>query len=549
MENKPPIDDSRHDQHLLRAAETALPARQEDSLSTMANRAYSESYMGEASPEQETGGLIEYWRLLRRRKETLILIAFAGAVIGFLVTLPQTPIYQARASLEMVGLNENFLNIRQVNPITETGTNVDTTDIQTEIKMLQSDSLLERVKAKMNLDQRSSVVVNASRFAVWRQALHLAEPDSQSAGLRAFNYTAKSLKVRAAGQTRIIEIFADSTDPKFATDFLNTLTAEFIDQILEARWKTTEHTSEWLSQQLDEMRIKLERSDDALQEYARSTGLMFTDEKSSISEDKLRQLQQALSAAQADRVGKQARYEMFEPGLTEKKREVSKQIVASTVGTGTALTILPENLYDSLDDPTLKDYQAKITDLKRQMAELRTTYTASHSSVKKVAAQLAILETARQKAIMAIRDRIKSDYEESKEHEALLAANYDVQAKIVTQDAERAVKYNILKREVESNRQLYDAMLQQLKQATIASAMRASNVHVVDPATLPKRPYKPDFPLSTGLGLMTGLFLGSAFIIMRERADRTIQEPRELSSYLNLPELGVIPTDQPNVIR
>jgi capsular exopolysaccharide synthesis family protein len=87
-------------------------------------------------------------------------------------------------------------------------------------------------------------------------------------------------------------------------------------------------------------------------------------------------------------------------------------------------------------------------------------------------------------------------------------------------------------------------MLQQLKQASLSSALRASNIRVVDPATPPKRPYKPDILLGSGLGLMSGIFFGAAFLVMRERADRSIQEPGETGMYLDLPELGVIPSDQ-----
>ena len=115
------------------------------------------------------------------------------------------------------------------------------------------------------------------------------------------------------------------------------------------------------------------------------------------------------------------------------------------------------------------------------------------------------------------------------------------QAHQVTGESEKSIKYNILKREVDSNRQLYDTMLQQLKQSTIAAAMRASNIRVVDPARVPKRPYKPDAPLNSALGLFAGAFIGAAFIIMHERVDHTIQDPGDTPLYLNVPELGVIP--------
>jgi len=474
-------------------------------------------YPSDPSGDAQTGGLLEYWRILRRRKGTLILIAFAGALIGFLYTIPQTPIYQARTSVEIVGLNDNFLNIKQVNPVTQTGATSETSDIQTQIKIFQSESLLERVLAKLKKDEKPGDFVQPNRISVWRKALNLPDPPPADARAQALKYASKNLKVRAAGQTRILEITVDSADPSLASQFANTLATEFIEQNLESRWKTTEHTSEWLTRQLDDMRIKLERSEDGLQRYAREAGLIFTQEKTNVDEDKLRQVQQGLTAAQTDRIAKQSRYEM-------------------------AQNSAPEALPDVLNDATLRDYQAKVTDLRRQVAELSTIYTPEHAKVKRLEAQIAAVDSAFQRERAAILKRIWNEYQESQRKQDLLAAAYGSQARLVSGEGEKAIQYNILKREVDSNRALYDTMLQQLKQSTIAAAMRASNVRVVDPAKVPAHPYKPDLPVSSGVGLLTGIFLGAAFIIMRERADRSIQQPGDSPFYLNIPELGIIPS-------
>jgi capsular exopolysaccharide synthesis family protein len=124
----------------------------------------------------------------------------------------------------------------------------------------------------------------------------------------------------------------------------------------------------------------------------------------------------------------------------------------------------------------------------------------------------------------------------------MLAAAYNTQAQLVMQESQKSIQYNILKREVESNRQLYEAMLQRVKESSIASAMKASNVRVVDQAKAPKKPYSPSLPLNAGLGLLAGGFLGMAFVVMRERADRTLQQPGEVALWLEAPELGVIPS-------
>jgi polysaccharide biosynthesis transport protein len=475
------------------------------------------AYRYDANEELETGGLIEYWRILRRHKGTWIVFAFIGALVGLLITFPQTQVYQARTSVEIVGLNDNFMNFKQVNPVTQTGASSETSDIQTQIKIIQSESLLERVEAKLNKGNLSPAA--PSGLSAWRKVLNLPEPPAADAQTKALRKIARSLKVQATGQTRILEITVDSASPRLTADFANTLANEFIEQNLESRWKTTEKTSDWLSHQLDDMRIKLERSEDALQAYARSSSLLFTDEKTSVSEEKLRQVQQELSAATGDRIARQSRYEM-------------------------AQNSPPDALPDVLNDEALRVTQAKITDLRGQIAQLSATYTPEYKSVRRAQAELTILQAAFDHARAAIITRIKNEYEEASRKEKLLATAYGVQTAQVTDEGEKSIKYKILKREADSNRQLYDSMLQELKESTIASAMRASNVRVVDPAKAPTRPYKPNAPKSSGLGLLIGVFLGAAFIVTRERADRTIQQPGDSAFYLNLPELGIIPSNK-----
>ncbi len=469
------------------------------------------------SSEPETGGLIEYWRILRRRQGTLFLIAAVGAVLGFVVTLPQTPVYQARTSVEIVGLNNNFLNIKEADPLNENNASADPVDIQTQIKILQSESLVDSVLAKLKKGHTATPA--AASGSGWRKLLNLPEAEAVDSRDKSAAYAASHYKVRASGPTRIIEITVDSTSPQLATEFANMMTSEYIDQNLESRSHMNQHTSEFLARQLDDMRVRLEHSEDNLQAYARQAGLLFTgDQKNNVSEEKLLQLQQALSTAQSDRISKQSRWEM-------------------------ANSSPAEALPDVLNDSTLREYQSKLTDLQRQIAELRTTYTPASSKVQKLEVQLATIESALTVERADILKRIKNEYDEALRRESLLTADYSAQRATVTGESEKAVQYDIMKHEVESNRQIYDAMLQQLKQASLASALRASNARVVDPAKVPQRPYKPNIPLSTGLGLLTGIFFGATFVIVQERADRTIQAPGETQILLNVPELGIVPAE------
>ena len=478
--------------------------------------------------DQDRGGLLEYWRILRRRKGTVIVMAFAGLLLGLLVTFPQTPVYQARTSLEIQDINNEVTNLRgQGGSTNEMGTISNAlADVQTQIKILQSESLAERAVAALNAGSKKKQTRGpeaTSRPSAWRQALGLplpapAGPEQQVRAALA------NLKARAAGQTRIVEVTFDSTDPQEAANFLNHLTNEFIEQNIDSRWKMMQRTGNWLTRQLDDVRIKLERSEDKLQEYARQSGLLFTGGKGgkdapreNVAEARLSQIQTGLVTAQSERFQKQSRYEM-------------------------AANASPESLPDVLNDPSLRAYQTKITELRREAAELAATYKPEYSKVKRVEAQIAPLEAALLRERSAVISRIKNEYDEAVRREKLLSNDYGTQVKLVTGDAEKTIHYNILMREVDTNRQIYDSMLQRVNESSVASAMRASNVRVIDPAKTPRAPYKPDLRTNGMLGAVAGLFLGVAFVVMRERADRTLQEPGDVTYYLNLPELGIIPS-------
>ncbi len=486
--------------------------------------AYGYGYGYDYAEEPGGGTLLDYWHILRRRQGTLLLITFLGALLALLITLPQTKIYQARTTIEIQNLNPDFMNMRQVTPVEQGSVNPNRSDIDTQIEILKSETLIGRALEKLGWDRAAKLTGATGRVSAWRRALQFGtgnkrEPETltpEEVHHNILKAASDHLSVKSQGQTRIVEILFESPDAGLAAEFVNTLTNEFIDMNLEARWTSTKRTGEWLGRQLQEMRIKLEHSEDALNSYARRVGLIYTGEQQSVAEEKLRQIQEQLSQAEADRIAKQSRYEM-------------------------ARNSPPEVLPDILNDPTLRAYQQRLTDLRRQEAEYSTTFTPAYPKVKRIHAQILTVEAAFKQARDAILGRIQNEYEEAQRREELLRKDYARQAQLVSEQTEKAIQYNILKREVDSNRQLYETMLQRVKEASVASALGASNVRIVDAARPPKLPYKPRVALNSLLGLLLGGFFGVVFVIMRERADRSLQEPGDVSFYLEVPELGVIP--------
>jgi len=265
------------------------------------------------------------------------------------------------------------------------------------------------------------------------------------------------------------------------------------------------------------LKNKLQRSEAALQDYSRATGLLYTDDKSSVQGEKLKDLQTELSRAQAERIATEARL---------------------TVATANPVETLPQ----IIDNTRLSEEASKLADMRRQLAELSTIYTPEYDKVVRLRAQIDQLQTSLQKERADILRRIHVDYDTALLREKLVSNQYTTQAALVSNLDSKAIYYSVLKQEVDTTRGLYDTLLQKMKEFEVASALRASNVRVVDPARRPSQPYKPDLTRNMAMGLISGLMLAIGFVLLRESADRSIKAPGEAHFHLKLPELGVIPS-------
>jgi polysaccharide biosynthesis transport protein len=475
---------------------------------------YGEWVPAEAVADNPHSNLFEYWNKLQKRKFAILACIAVGVLGGLIFSLFQTPLYRTRTSLEVDDLNENFQNLKDQDPTASGG--AAESYFQTQIKVLQSRDMVERVIAKLHLADRIAENDKKSFWSKWTR--RRSEDDRQSA-VRQEELLAmvqQHLTVQAWGQTRMAEIFYEDRDPQLAADFANTLVSEFISQSRESRWEATQGTAEWLTGHLNTLKKNLETSENQLQDYARSSGLVFTSENGNVADQKLQQVQEELSKAQSTLTEKQANYEMAKDNPVE-------------------------SLPATLDDPTMRDYRQKLTELQRQHAELSSTLTPEHYKVRKVEAEIAELQEALEKERGNILRRAADEYQAAQRRERLLARSYDEQAKTVSDVNGKSIRYSTLKHEVDTNRQLYDALLLRVKQAGLAAAMRSSNVLVVDAAKPPVFPYRPNFQMNAAIGLLSGLFLGVAFVLVSERFNRSIESPGLSPSYLNLPELGVIP--------
>lgn len=487
------------------------------SLSTPAKVLYVEPLGPGSSSEAESPSLVEYWYIIRHRLPLICFIALLGLLAGILISFIETPVYQARVSLEIQNPSESALNVRIGDLETEGGTISPEAYLPTQVQILQSLTLRQRTLDRLKQQQIQADLIAGPPRPSW--LVRLGVVSKLPAGASQPKIPVET-KVKLDDNTRIVEILCDSPSSQLAAAYANALANEYIDSNLQAHSEAINRAHEFLMQQLDEIRANFQKSEDELQAYGRSANLMFTADKESVEQEKLKETQAALSEAQAVRIQKQSDYQIANSSAADSVPQV-------------------------LDNTRLSDYQSQLAGLRRQLAELSSQFTPEHPRVMQIQAQIDDLEGTLKKEQTNIVARIRNDYEAALTRERLLNSVYRNQAKVVTEQTQKTTYYNILERDADTNRKLYDSMLEKAKEADVAAAMRGNNARIIDPAEPPPLPYKPNFLFNTLIGAFSGILVGVVVVLGRQTLDRSLKAPGEAFFHLRLPELGVIPAENP----
>ncbi len=467
------------------------------------------------TPDGSASLLAEYASLFKRRRSMILLFTLAGALLGWAITIGMEPVYRARTSLDIQNLNADFLNMKAVS---QTGSEAGSSEayVQTQIKLLQSDTLRERTVEAIKRQPINKPLEREDLISAVKRDLHLSAgqivPDAAL-----LEYTAKRVKVKPVGLTRLVEVTCDSWSPSFAAEFCNTLTREFANQDRDVRFNQAKTTSEWLSRQLADVKESVDQAQKKLEAKTGTDALTLKEGGASVAEEKLRELQAELMKAQASRVEKQAQYEI-------------------------STSAPPDSLPMVLDSSQLRDDQVKLDDLRRQVAALVPPLTEANPKVQHLRAQIREIEDSLAKEKNNVLERMHNEFQAASHRETLLNSAYRSQEARVSLEQGREQQVSMLRREVDSGEQLYQTLLQRVKEAGFASAMQASTVRVVDAARMPVAPISPQRGISAAVGLLLGLLAGVGCAFFNERTQTVLRGPGEVTRYLNLRELGVIPS-------
>jgi len=466
------------------------------------------------SPSADSLGLNELTTSLWRRRTTLAGAAIGGLLIGLVISHLTTPIYRARASVQIEGFsNDQF--VREVSPISILPNATPENYLQNEVKLLESETLAKRVAERLGDSAENHQGRAARVLAYLRNNISFLRPPRMTPEQRRIKNVQKALSVRTSLQSQVIELFYDAPDPHVATRGANSAVSELISLNREAGWQLAKDTTDWLNQQVADLKATLENSNLELQDFARSAGLVFAGKQGTLAEDRMKQLQDALAKAEADRAEKQSRYE------------------AALASSGDVMS-------DSVAAGPLRQYETDLQNLRRELAQLQTIYTPTNYRVEKVKAQIAETEKSIRNERKEIVSRLRTEYQAAAGRERLLSAVHALQLKTVEQQMDQERRYDVKKGEIDATQRLYESMLQKLKEAGAASALRTTNVRLIDSASVPPVPYSPNSPLNMAIGFAMGALGGIGFVLVREGSSK-VRRPGE-SNLPDVPELGVIPS-------
>jgi polysaccharide biosynthesis transport protein len=469
--------------------------------------------------------LRDYLRILIKRKwlvlGTLALV-FGGALIA---TLRTTPIYDAVGRIAINKPDPMLQNLRESGNY---GVDYyDPTDLDTEVQILRSDLLALEVVKQLNLDHRTEFggtgMRSSSSLELTTDAL---QPDSARADALLASFKG-NLRVLLEPNTRIIDIHFRSPNRELAATVVNTIANTYIEQNFKTRFESTMQASDWLSRQLVDLQMKVETSQEKLVKYQKDHQILGIDDKQNITTAKLDELNKELTTAESERMQKESVYRLAEAGDPQSAAAVVASAAQDrTSGSSSAL---------------LDKLQEQKADLKIQIAQLSTQFGPAYPKLAQLNNQIEEIDTQMQGEMKKIAARLRGDYLAALQRENMLRAALDEQKQQENKLNESAIEYSFLKRDFETNRTLYEGLLQKLKEAGVTAGLRSNNIRQVDIARTPTVPTEPNIPRNLGFGFVLGLTSGIGLAFLLEGIDNTVRTPEQAQAISGLPSLGMIP--------
>ena len=452
--------------------------------------------------------LRDYLQILYKRRYTALtffIIAWAVVIIG---TLSTTPVYKATTKI-LIEKAEPY-NLTMMYPYYSP---YDPEFYETQYQLIKSKAVAQKVVTMLSLE-----TTYASYFKGGEKLL--SSSGSKAAEMLS-DIVSGGIVVTPVKNSKIIDVSYLSTNPDFATRIVNSVARAYIEEILDMRMSASRYSIEWMTKKAEEEKTKLEKSERALQEYMKSHDIVTLQDKVAITPEKLTEFNAQLIRAETKRKEVESLYNQV-VGVTKNLREA-------------------ETLPAIASEPTVQSLRGQILKAEQNIEELTKKYGKKHPAMIKAEEELRVLRQKREQEIRRVINSIKNEYDLAKANESSLRitlANTKAEAQNLS---EKFIDYGVLTREVETNRQLFDALIKRIKEQSVTEEIKSVNVWVVEKAEKPLSPVTPRKALNMFLGVIIGLFGGIGLAFFFEYLDNTIKTPEDVENRLGLPILGTVP--------
>src|SRR5882762_7639775 len=453
--------------------------------------------------------LYDYLLILRKHQWLILSFLLAVVTIVAMATFRMQPVYVATTRIQLDRENANILPFQGTDSY-DVLMDLDNY-IETQSKILTSETLALQTIRNGGLSARpefSSPGGPSEAVAIGSLANQKRPPE--------LGEFLGSLRVKRVPNSRLMDVSFESTDPQLAARVVNAHIATYIEQNFRSRYEATTRATTWLADQLSELKVRVQKAEDARIAYERQNQIWTLDDKQNITTQRLGDVNTELTEAQSERMKKASLYQFAKAGNLDAVPQVQS-------------------------NSALVDLLKKRTETSTQYADALSQYGPNFPKVQRLQAQLKEADDSIEREKKKILDVLESDYQEVRQREVLLTQRLDQQKAEANQMAEKLVEYNILKREAEANKSLYDGLMTKLKETAISQGLRSSNIRVVDPAMIPSTPARPAKTRNVALAFLVGLVGGIGLALLREYLDNTVKTPGDIETLARLPSLAVVP--------
>ena len=498
--------------------------------------------------EEKEVHLRDYWRIIKKRRWLVLALFLVAVTIGAINVFTTRPLYRGTATIQINIESPQVIDFKEILAINTWAMDY----YQTQYRILESRNLARRVVQGLKLSQHPEFLPQpGSHFQTWKSkipsSLKSKIRSSLSAVARSLGLSSSSnqntlakesastpdpsedekdapivnqllgrLSIDPIKESRLVRIHFYASTPDLAAKVPNALADEYIQLTMESRVNTTERAKEWLSKQLEDMRAKVEKADEDLQEFGSKHNILSSDGKENITMNRLNELNEALAKAESERMTKEALYKQVKGRNTESFPAI-------------------------LENKLVQDLKQSLIQSEAQYMKLSETYRPSHPEMIRLKNQMETIQSRLNIELSQFSAGIRNEYEASVRKEALLRSSFEQEKVKAAEVQQKSIQYNILKREADTNKDLYKSLLQRVKEVGVSASLQASNIQIVDKAEVPKGPFQPDKRRNLYLAAVIGLFLGVGLAFFLEYLDSTIKSPDEVEDLIHLPSFGLVP--------